>query len=254
MDVELCLSQARLPLPAGCVLYDVHAHLSWPDFDADLDAVMQRAKAIGVDGIAVLSMDATEQQRINDICDRYDICHPGFGFHPKHVSATSAAESTIALAAVLKCYPSSRACCVGEIGLDSSPRVLEASGLPHEEVKEIQRRVLEEEIALACLLTPPLTLNVHSRGAGHHTITFIASCLAAIADQSKRPCVLMHAFDGKCDYAVKAVEEHGFCFSVAPSVVRDIQLQKLVLALPLANLLLESDSPRLDGAACVSLL
>jgi TatD DNase family protein len=140
-----------------------------------------------------------------------------------------------------------RVVCVGECGLDATPRVL-ANGESSTIVRETQRQRLATQIETALRLGLPL--NVHSRAAGHHTIDFIVERLDALTssgdcDGGVAPAVMMHAFDGRAKYAVDAVEQHGFYFSIAPSIVRDAQMQKLVKRLPLTSLVLESDAPSL---------
>ncbi|CAJ0892158.1 11821_t:CDS:2, partial [Entrophospora sp. SA101] len=103
-------------------------------------------------------------------------------------------------------------------GLDFTPHVLKNAiksypelRLDEESLKKVQRDVLARQIALS--LETSLPLNVHSRSAGHYVI----DCLKDYGARN----VVLHAFDGQVKYA-KAVE-----------------------ALPLSNLLLETDSPAL---------
>ncbi|CAG8735732.1 9132_t:CDS:2, partial [Racocetra fulgida] len=91
--------------------------------------------------------------------------------------------------------------------------------LSDDELKNVQRTILARHIDLS--LQFDLPLNVHSRSAGHHTL----NCLR---DYGARK-VVMHAFDGRIQYANKGVEMG----------------QKLAAAIPLSNLLLETDSPAL---------
>jgi TatD DNase family protein len=119
---------------------------------------------------------------------------------------------------------------IGEVGLDRWVVRDEAE-------LEVQRVVFGQMIALGRELDLPL--NVHSRSAGHHAIEQL---LAAGATR-----VLLHAFDGRAQAAMPAVEA-GYFFSVPPSVVRSRQKQKLVRRLPLGCLLVETDSPVLGPA------
>ncbi len=95
-----------------------------------------------------------------------------------------------------------------------------------------EREVFERLIDLSLELGLPL--NVHSRSAGREVIGLL------LARGARR--VQMHAFDGRATTALPAVEA-GFYFSVPPSVVHSQQKRKLVRALPLDRLLLETDSP-----------
>jgi TatD DNase family protein len=99
-------------------------------------------------------------------------------------------------------------------------------------LREQQHAAFRRIVALAEELDLPL--NVHSRSAGRHTIDLL---LTAGATR-----VLMHAFDGKAGHALRGAEA-GFLFSIPPSVVRSPQKQKLIRALPLEALALETDSP-----------
>ena len=110
-------------------------------------------------------------------------------------------------------------------------------GLDHWVVKdgagrEVQRRIFSRFVALAEELDLPL--NVHSRSAGRAAIQLLR-------ERGARR-VLLHAFDGKASSAQEGVAA-GYYFSIPPSVVRSPQKQKLVRALPLDRLLVETDSP-----------
>jgi len=112
---------------------------------------------------------------------------------------------------------------IGEVGLDWFPKR-----------REEQIGPFKEYIALAKELDLPIV--VHSRSAGKHAIALLEECGAER--------VIMHAFDGNSVVALKAAGS-GYFFSIPPSIVRSEQKQKIVAALPLDSLLLESDAPAL---------
>jgi TatD DNase family protein len=114
---------------------------------------------------------------------------------------------------------------IGEVGLDFWKDREEAQ-------QEIQKEALRLFAALSVELDLPF--NVHSRSAGRQTIQILLEAGA------RR--VQMHAFDGKASSAMPGVEA-GFLFSVPASVVRSRQKQKLVAALPLSCMMVETDSP-----------
>jgi TatD DNase family protein len=120
---------------------------------------------------------------------------------------------------------------IGEVGLDYW-RAREEPG------RAVQREVLSALVGLAAELD--LTLNVHSRSAGHHTL--------ALLEDRGAGRVHMHAYDGKAHPACLAAER-GVFFSIPPSVLRSPQKQKLVKRLPLEQMLLESDAPVLGPVA-----
>lgn len=210
-------------------MIDCHAHLACSDFDEDRDQVIERARRAGVERILVVGEDREDDIRVLEVCGRHgDLLSPCVGLHPDRFAEDRDAPSDAAIQAVASLARTHRAqlAAIGEVGLDywyvkSAERRLR------------QRACLEFMAELAQDLALPL--NVHSRSAGHQTLDLLMACGA------KR--VLMHAFDGKAGYAVRAAEQHGYLFSIPPSLVRSSQKQKLVRLLPLEALALESDSP-----------
>jgi TatD DNase family protein len=152
---------------------------------------------------------------------------PCFGFHPDRFAddrpLPTRAEIDAAKALIRSAAPEIVA--IGEVGLDRFFARSEAR-------RAAQASTLEELAALAIELDLPL--NVHSRSAGHYAVDLLRAAGA------RR--VLMHAFDGKPAHAARGAEL-GWVFSIPPSVVRSEQKQRLVRALPLESLALESDSP-----------
>jgi TatD DNase family protein len=210
----MCASQ---PLPP---LVDAHAHMYADAFAHDLEEVLQRAAARGVQAILTVSETVEEAWQILDLARRYPLLKPCAGLYPTILDRAAAAD----MLAFIRQHQELLVA-IGEVGLDYW-KVQDAAA------REVQREILAQHIALARELDLPL--NVHSRSAGRHTIAWL--------HEHGAQRVLLHAFDGKAATAMAGIEA-GYYFSIPPSIVRSPQKQKLVQRLPLERLLLESDSP-----------
>jgi TatD DNase family protein len=212
-------------------MIDCHAHLALEDFDEDRADVLERAGKAGVESMVVVGENRTDSLRVLTVCREYpDRLRPCIGLHPDRFAEDRDLPTVDDIEDICSLVRSRRPEIVGigEVGLDFWS------------VKDTRRRAAQQEClarmsALANELDLPL--NVHSRSSGHYALDLLAEC------GTKR--VLMHAFDGKAGYAARAAAEHGWLFSIPPSIVRSPQKQKLAKALPLASLALESDSPAL---------
>jgi TatD DNase family protein len=203
-------------------LVDAHAHLAAPEFDADRDEVLARARAAGVAAIVAVGETLADAERNLELAaSRADrMIRPAAGLYPTILDREQAARIEDLIR-----RERARLIAIGEVGLD------------HWKVQDPAERELQHDIFLGFVrlsLETDLPLNVHSRSAGRPTIA------ALLEAGAKR--VLLHAFDGRAATALPAVEA-GFFFSVPPSVVRSTQKQKLVRRLPLESLLVETDSP-----------
>ncbi|XP_040841585.1 putative deoxyribonuclease TATDN3 isoform X4 [Ochotona curzoniae] len=198
---------------AALGLVDCHCHLSDPDFDRDLDDVLEEAKKVNVMALVAVAEHSGEFEKIMQLSERYNgFVLPCLGVHPVQ-ELSSGEQRSVTL----------------KVGLDFTPRFAGT-----DEQKEEQRQVLIQQIQLAKRLNLPL--NVHSRSAGRPTISLLR--------EQGAEKVLLHAFDGRPSVAMEGVRA-GYFFSIPPSIIRSGQKQKLVKQLPLTSICLETDSPAL---------
>uniref|UniRef100_A0A2K6C6Y0 TatD DNase domain containing 3 n=1 Tax=Macaca nemestrina TaxID=9545 RepID=A0A2K6C6Y0_MACNE len=194
-------------------LVDCHCHISAPDFDRDLDDVLEKAKKANVVALVAVAEHSGEFEKIMQLSERYNgFVLPCLGVHP-----------------VQGLLPEDQRSVTLKVGLDFSPRFAGT-----DEQKEEQRQVLIRQIQLAKRLNLPV--NVHSRSAGRPTINLL--------QEQGADKVLLHAFDGRPSVAMEGVRA-GYFFSIPPSIIRSGQKQKLVKQLPLTSICLETDSPAL---------
>jgi TatD DNase family protein len=115
---------------------------------------------------------------------------------------------------------------IGEVGLDHFRE------RDHSQ-RDLQESAFKKFIDLSNELKIPI--QIHSRSAGKKALE--------VLEENDASAVHMHAFDGKASYARSASRNLDYYFSIPTSVVRSTQKQKLVKAISLERLLLETDSP-----------
>ncbi len=208
-------------------MIDAHTHLTNSAFNADRAQVVQRAREAGVTRIALVGQDAAENEQVLAAAAAEPMFLPFLGLHPDRFAegAPPCPPEEVQRIAARIADAVARIVGIGEVGLDYWV-------CQTEERRERQRAAFASMVELAQTLQRPL--NVHSRSAGRHAIDFL------LERGARR--VLMHAFDGKAAHALRGAEA-GFVFSIPPSVVRSPQKQKLIRALPMSALALETDSP-----------
>jgi TatD DNase family protein len=201
-------------------LVDVHAHLDFPVFDADLDGVLRRAEAAGV--LTITS--ALGLEGINKtlrLLERYVSLKATFGLAPTEFSQ-KAVEETIRLIRENR----QSIVGIGEVGLDYY-------WVKDQEKRELEKANFRSFIGLAKELRLPLV--IHSRDAE-------ADVLKILEENDVR--ALLHCFSGSVESALDAAAA-GHLISIPTSVVHSKGKQKLSEALPLESMVLETDSPYL---------
>lgn len=212
------------------MLVDSHAHIDGPEFDADRDEVIQRARDAGVS--TILNVGTGDPQtgafeRAVELAEKHDGIYTAIGIHPHDARLyDDVTEERIRNLAT----NSSRVIAWGEIGLDfhydNSPR-------------DVQREVFRRQLRAARDLRLPVI--IHTREAEHETIEILR---AEWEDSGLRG--IMHCFSGSSELAQKVLEL-GFLISFSGILTfkKAEELRETSRQVPLDKLLIETDCPYL---------
>ena len=212
-------------------MIDSHCHIAGEEFIADLDAVVERARAAGVSRALVIlaAEDDAEIARAGTVLQAWPECRFAVGVHPHHanVFAANPQQAAATVAARLDALPAARA--IGEIGLDYhydfSPR-------------DIQHAVFRAQIQLA--LSRDLPIVIHTREAEDDTLRILQE------EGQGRLRGVFHCFTGDTAAAERALAT-GFMLSI-PGVAtfpKAETLRQAAAVAPTDRLLVETDSPYL---------
>jgi TatD DNase family protein len=202
---------------------DTHLHLDDPRFDADRDAVVERAVRAGVRALITVGVDLVSSRRAVELAERYPAVYAAVGIHPNH--AHEACPGDFAAIAELAQHP--KVVAIGESGLDyyrdRCPR-------------EIQQENLRRHVRLANALRKPLV--VHNRAA-HADVLRILEEEGALR-------VVMHMFTGSAEHA-RAYAQRGYWMGVGGVVTYPNAhgVREAVRSIPDELLLTETDAPYL---------
>lgn len=97
------------------MLTDTHAHLDFPEFEGQLDAVIARARQAGVHRIITVGIDRESCRRSLAIAEKYDNVYAVVGLHPCNVLDEGAMDFLNELPALAK-HP--KVVAIGETGMD----------------------------------------------------------------------------------------------------------------------------------------
>lgn len=207
-------------------IIDSHAHLEFPQFDADREEMLARAREAGV--VTILAIGSgTASDRLDaaiPFAEKYDWIYGTVGVHP-HESKLATDEWYEELARLAK-HP--RVLAWGEIGLDyfydHSPR-------------DVQRSVFRRQLTLARAAKLPVV--IHCRDAW-------PDCLQILEEDWRSSGLggIFHCFTGTLAEARQGIEM-GFVISFSANITypKMAHLRDTAAALPLEQILVETDSP-----------
>jgi TatD DNase family protein len=209
---------------------DSHAHIDGPEFDADREEVIARARAAGV--VAILNVGTGDPhggafERAVELAERHPNVFSAIGVHP-HDARLFNDEAEQKILTLIKQSP--RIVAWGEIGLDyhydNSPR-------------EVQSEVFRRQLRLARGAGLPVI--IHSREADDDTLVILQEELAGY-DRAG----VLHCFGGGTRLAEGAVALGFFISFAGVLTFKNAQpLRNIAAGLPLDRVLIETDCPYL---------
>jgi TatD DNase family protein len=213
--------------------FDTHCHLNHAAFREDLEEVLTRASASGVEHILVPGWDLQSSREALQLAEKYPQIVAAVGVHPSDCDKVG--PSTFEEMQKLADHP--KVAAIGEIGLDYH------YGL---ENIERQKEVLQEMFSIAAETGKRVIL--HSRDSFQDIKKIVLGWLVASqnGDNPLPSCpAIFHAFEGNLEDA-KGLMEYGCVFGVGgPLTYKNSNKLNIFSALPEEKILLETDAPYL---------
>jgi TatD DNase family protein len=208
------------------MLIDSHCHLDFPDFAAELDDVVGRARAADIGRMVTISTRVARHADVLAIAERFADVFCSVGTHPHHAHE----ELDITAADLVARTRHSKVVALGEAGLDyhydTSPR-------------DAQERGFRTHIAAARETGLPLV--IHSREAD-------ADMARILEEETGRGpfSAVLHCFTGGPDLARRAIALGlSISFTGILTFKNSADLRAIAAGLPADRILVETDAPYL---------
>ncbi len=221
-----------MDLNASSTLVDTHCHLNFYSFDDDREQVLDRARQAGVQRILNPGIDVESSRSALKLASSTQEVYAAVGVHPN--DALGYQEETLGQLRGLT--SSSKVVAIGEIGLDYY----------HDDTPpDIQQQVLQAQLELAAEVNLPVIL--HNRQSTEDLMRILDRWYESLVKQgsSLAECPgVLHSFSGDVETAFRAIGMNFFIGITGPVTFRKAaMLQEVVAAVPLSNLLVETDAP-----------
>lgn len=208
------------------MLIDTHCHLDFPDFEAERDAIIERARAAGIGQMITISTRVKRFDTILAIAEAYPNVFCSVGTHPHNADE----ELDIAVEDLVRLSAHPKVVAIGEAGLDyfydNAPRDAQIEGLRRH---------------IAAARETGLPLVIHSRSAD-------GDMAAILADETGKGAFpfLLHCFSSGPDLARIGVELGGYVsFSGILTFPKSEELREIAKTVPHDRMIVETDAPYL---------
>ena len=237
------------------MLIDTHAHLDFPDFDNDLDDVLQRAHEADVKRIVTIGSSLQGSRRAIELAEKHSSVFAVIGVHP--TSVDDADDDVITPLRELARNP--RVVAIGETGLDyhrlpsgevaKEEQVQVMTALRTETDEEIEAQIrdgaykskqaslFQQQLDLAAELE--LNVVIHQRDAWEDTLKIIRPYSGKLRG-------VFHCFGGSLDEANEVLDlDHLVSFTGIVTFKNGMAVREVAAQIPLWKFMVETDCPYL---------
>lgn len=206
------------------MLVDSHCHLDFPDFADELDAIVARARAVGVERMVTISTRVKKFEQVLAIAEQFDEIYCSVGTHPHNAGE----EQDITTHDLVRLSSHPKVVAIGEAGLDyfydKAPR-------------DAQARSFRVHIEAARQTGLPLV--IHARNAD-------ADMTEILEDEMGKGAFpfILHCFSSGRGLAETGVKLGGYIsFSGILTFRNSEELRQIAADVPRERLLVETDAP-----------
>jgi TatD DNase family protein len=215
-------------------MIETHAHLDFPQYDADRDAVIERAKDAGIK--AIINIGATLDGCLAsvELSRQHDFIYAACGIHP-HDAGLVDDDAIKRIAQLIR--SENKVVAVGEVGIDLYRNL---------SPKDIQQHAFERFVCLSNEFQLPLVMHCRERDQGDsEAADTLLDILRYNLDKPYKGVV--HCFSGD-EALLDRCLELGLYISYTCNITYKgaDRLRRVLEKTPLDRLLLETDSPYLS--------
>ena len=204
-------------------LIDTHAHLTFPELEAQVDAVVVRSIEASVIGWITIGTDIEQIEKALGVAARFDNMYAATGFHPHYANEITDEH----LANLTEYANNKKVVAIGETGLDYHY---------DNAVPQKQQEIFRAQLKIAEELALPVI--AHTRDAFDDTMTILTEFAGRLKN------VVFHCFSGTRNQA-ELILERGYHISFTGIVTfkRSDELRETARMVPLERMMVETDCP-----------
>ncbi|WP_326716991.1 TatD family hydrolase [Vagococcus jeotgali] len=207
------------------MIFDTHTHLNAEQFNDDIPEVIETAKRLGVNEMAVVGFDTPTIYKSLSLSQEYDFIYSIIGWHPTEAGSYNKEIETRLQEQLTR----DKIVALGETGLDYYWM---------KDDKSTQEKIFRRQIAIAREMNLPIS--IHTRDAMEDTYKILKS--ENISDIGG----IMHSFSGDGEWAKRFLDlGMHISFSGVVTFKKALEVQEAASIVPLDKMLVETDAPYL---------